>query len=686
MDVLIIEDNPGDARLVRLYLEEARSKDLLSAGRTHHVDSLGEAREWLRQSTPTAILLDLALPDSVGHATLERITAHTEATIVVLTGQEDERLAEELIAAGAQDYLLKGEIDARTLARALRYACERKRAEERLKLSAQILDTAFEGIVVADADARIISVNRAFTALTGWRESEVIGMRLLDDGKDTGFFRCNRDELASLEQFQCEARCRRRDGDELPVWLGLSALADALGRIRHRVAVFSDISQLKRKEAELRHLAHHDPLTGLPNRLLFHDRLAQARAMAARHGTGLALLVLDLDRFKRINDSLGHANGDELLREVARRLTMAVRAVDTVSRLGGDEFALILTDLEKPEDAGRITEKLRTALARPLQLAGHELILEASIGIAWIEAGENDEGEATVIEQADMAMYHAKRSGLPYAFYAPEMQQAIRQRLMMESELRRALDEGQFVLHYQPQIEPVDRRVVGAEALLRWQHPTKGLIPPAEFIPLLEETGLIVPVGEWVLREACRQALVWDTHGLPPLRIAVNLSVRQLQQADLVERIATILAETGLPAERLELELTETMVVENTDIAGSQLQRLKALGCRIALDDFGTGASSLAYLIHLPVDTLKIAGAIVYQIRDHLDAAIAEAVIGLARGMSLVSVAEGVETEHQLEILRASRCNIVQGYLLGHPMTGCDFVARLQNDGAAKPD
>ncbi|MCX7898282.1 MAG: EAL domain-containing protein [Rhodocyclaceae bacterium] len=679
MDILIIEDNRGDARLIRVYLEEAWVLGRLPEGKIHLAESLAEAKAWLGRSAPTVVLLDLALPDSFGRTSLEQVARATDAPIVVLTGQEDERLAEDLIAAGAQDYLLKNEIDAQILARALRYACERKRAEERLRLSAQILDAALEGIAVADAEGRIVSVNRAFTALTGWHETEVVGMPLLRTASGAGFFRCE-GYPEDAEQFQREAHCLRRNGVELPVWLGVSNLADACGRLRHRVAVFSDISQLKRKEEELRHLAHHDPLTGLPNRLLFHDRLAQARLMAARHGRGVALLMLDLDRFKRINDSLGHAFGDELLREAGRRLQEAVRASDTVARLGGDEFAVILTDLDRPEAATRVAEKLRAALAAPLSLAGNEIVVGASIGIVWLAPHEASSETARALEQADMAMYHAKRQGLPYAFFEAKMQEGTRQRLALEADLRRALEENQFVLHYQPQVEPDSRRVIGAEALLRWHHPVRGLVPPAEFIPLLEETGLIVPVGEWVLRQACCQALAWDAEGLPPLRVAVNLSARQLRQPDLVERIAAILEETGLPARRLELELTETMVVDNPDIAGRLLDRLKALGCRIALDDFGTGASSLGYLMHLPVDTLKIAGAIVYQIRDRVDAAIAEAVIGLARGMSLASVAEGVETEEQLAILRASRCNVVQGYLLGHPMPPHEFAQRLAAD------
>lgn len=677
MDILIVEDNPGDARLIRLHLAEAREDSRLPAGAMRHVATLAEAIAALEREAADVVLLDLSLPDAFGRQTLDRLLAVTSAPIVVLTGRDDEALAQDLIAAGAQDYLLKGEVDARLLARALRHACERKRAEEKLVLAAQILDAALEGIVVADAEGRIVSVNRAFTAITGWREAEVVGMRLLAEDGGSGFFRRAGTRSGGAEQEQGEASCVKPDGSETPLWLNLSTLVDAQGRLTHRIATFSDISQLKRKEEELRHLAHHDLLTGLPNRLLFKDRLQQARARALRDGEGMALLLLDLDRFKEINDSLGHAAGDALLREVAQRLTRSVRAVDTVARLGGDEFAVVLGELERAEDAARVAEKLRAALAAPLLLAGHELALSASIGIAWLRPTSEDEPAEQLLEQADTAMYQAKRNGQAYAFFVPEMHEASRRRLALEAELRRALEERQFVLHYQPQVDPRSHAVVGAEALLRWRHPLRGLVPPAEFIPLLEETGLIVPVGEWVLAEACRQAIAWDRAGLPPLRVAVNLSARQLRQPDLVERIAAILTETGLPPQRLELELTKTMVVENTDVAGALLERLKALGCRIALDDFGTGASSLGYLMHLPVDTLKIAGAIVYQIRDRTDAAIAEAVIGLARGMSLASVAEGVETPEQLAILRETPCDIVQGYLLGRPMPAEEFAEQL---------
>ncbi|WP_126443920.1 putative bifunctional diguanylate cyclase/phosphodiesterase [Sulfuricystis multivorans] len=557
MDIFLIEDNPGDARLIGLFVDEARAnRRLPPQTRLIQADTLTEGL--LRVAEADVILLDLSLPDSFGRATFERLRhAAPQIPVVVLTGLDDEALAAELVAAGAQDYLVKGMIDERHLARALRYAIERKRAEE-----------------------------------------------------------------------------------------------------------------------EIRRLAYHDALTGLPNRLLFRDRFEQAQAWARRNRERVAVLLLDLDRFKHINDTLGHAVGDELLKAVADRLVGAVRETDTVARLGGDEFAVIVGDIHVPEDAAQVAAKIRAALAAPFHFAGRELFVDASIGIAIHDPAVASTGEAApgLLERADVAMYHAKRRSLGHAFFDTKMFTVAEGRLDLEADLRHALRSNQFVLHYQPQIECNSRRVIGVEALLRWHHPSRGLIAPDAFVPLLEETGLIVPVGEWVLVTACHQAKAWDAAGLPPLRMAINLSVRQLREPDFIDRVAAVIAASGLPPQRLEFELTESMVMENADIAGGALARLKTLGCRIALDDFGTGASSLGYLMHLPVDTLKISSAIIYQVEDQVDAAIASAVIGMAQGMSLESVAEGVETEAQLNFLRRSRCSSVQGYLLGRPMPADAFV------------
>lgn len=667
MHILLVEDNLGDARLIELLLQEAYADRGAVAPQVTHVGSVAEALERLEQASADLVLLDLSLPDAHGRETFERIQrAVPELPIVAMTGNGDERLAEDLVAAGAQDYLVKGQVDARSLARSLRYAVERKRSEEKLRLAAQVFEVALEGILVTDEAQVIVSVNRAFSDLTGLLEAQVVGRPMFADD-DSGVFQKIWESQAGIEHWQGEASCQRASGESIPIWLNVNGVKNALGRVTHYVAAFNDITALKKTEERLRHIAQHDVLTGLPNRMLLEDRLNHALAHARRNHDIAAILFVDLDRFKVINDTLGHAAGDELLRMAAHRLRACVREVDTVARLGGDEFAVVLGDLSGREDAAVVARKILQVMGRPFTLAEQEVFVTASVGIAMY--GEEDNFESDVMERADIAMYHAKRTGRnTFHFYSAHMNVLSQQRLAMETDLRRALEREEFVLHYQPQVDPATQGLIGVEALIRWNHPERGLIAPSEFISLLEDTGLIVPVGEWVIRTACRQAMTWRNEGKQPLRMAVNLSARQLKEADLIERVADILAETGLPPELLEIELTESIVMDNATEAAAALTRLKALGVRIALDDFGTGASSLAYLKNFPIDTLKLSSAIIVEVDTQMDAAIAGAVIAMARNMNLTSVAEGVETARQLDFLKREQCDSIQGYFISRPM------------------
>lgn len=667
MHILLVEDNLGDARLIELLLQEAYADRGAVAPQVTHVGSVAEALAHLEQASADLVLLDLSLPDAHGRETFERIQrAVPELPIVAMTGNDDERLAEDLVAAGAQDYLVKGQVDARSLARSLRYAVERKRSEEKLRLAAQVFEVALEGILVTDEAQVIVSVNRAFSDLTGLLEAQVVGRPMFADD-DSGVFQKIWESQAGIEHWQGEASCLRASGESIPIWLNVNGVKNALGRVTHYVAAFNDITALKKTEERLRHIAQHDVLTGLPNRMLLEDRLNHALAHARRNHDIAAILFVDLDRFKVINDTLGHAAGDELLRMAAHRLRACVREVDTVARLGGDEFAVVLGDLSGREDAAVVARKILQVMGRPFTLAEQEVFVTASVGIAMY--GEEDNFESDVMERADIAMYHAKRTGRnTFHFYSAHMNVLSQQRLAMETDLRRALEREEFVLHYQPQVDPATQGLIGVEALIRWNHPERGLIAPSEFISLLEDTGLIVPVGEWVIRTACRQAMTWRNEGKQPLRMAVNLSARQLKEADLIERVADILAETGLPPELLEIELTESIVMDNATEAAAALTRLKALGVRIALDDFGTGASSLAYLKNFPIDTLKLSSAIIVEVDTQMDAAIAGAVIAMARNMNLTSVAEGVETARQLDFLKREQCDSIQGYFISRPM------------------
>ena len=440
-----------------------------------------------------------------------------------------------------------------------------------------------------------------------------------------------------------------------------------------------DLEERKRVEQSIRHIAHHDALTGLPNRSLFRDRLTHAMAQADRYHQKLAVMFLDLDRFKAINDTLGHNVGDQLLKIAAERLRSCVRDSDTVARLGGDEFTVIVEDIVEDHDAAAVAQKILDTLSQPFNLYGHEVFISVSVGVTLYPS--DDENADNLLRNADSAMYRAKEFGRNnFQFYVAEMNIKARERLMLESSLRRALDRKEFMLYYQPRVSLQSGRVIGAEALLRWRHPELGLVPPSEFIPILDETGMIIPVGDWALREACRQNREWQDMGLPPIRVAVNLSVRQFMQKDLADTVVRALEAANLSAEHLEVEITEDLFLEHNQTNIITLARLKNMGIHISIDDFGTGYSSLSYLKRLPIDTLKIDQSFVRDIGDPDNKAIASAIIAMASSLRLNVLAEGVETDEQLAFLRAQGCNEIQGFCFSHPLPAEDF-AQLLRDG-----
>jgi diguanylate cyclase (GGDEF)-like protein len=543
--LLLVEDNPGDAALVREMLRTA----LEDRVELIHVESLSEACAQVRKVGAACVLLDLSLPDAVGMEAVAQMQAAAPAIpIVVLSGLNDENLALNAVQHGAQDYLIKGRVDEVLIARSIRYAIERKRAE-----------------------------------------------------------------------------------------------------------------------VALAHQALHDPLTELPNRALFLDRLEQALARAQRSSVNVAVLFLDLDRFKVVNDSLGHEAGDRLLVDVANRLRGVVRPGDTVARFGGDEFT-ILCDVRGERDAVLIAERVAAAVEAPFTLDDNEAFLTTSLGIA-LTTGRVDARAEALIRDADAAMYRAKERGKSrYELFDSNMRASAVDRLEIENALHRALDRGEFRVFYQPAVDLLTGEPVGVESLVRWQHPERGLVGPDEFIALTEETGLIVPLGAWVLREACRQWKVWEESGTPAPRIAVNLSTRQLGQPDLVEVVADVLEETGMDPAQLSLEITESTVLEDTESALGTLEALKRQGVRISLDDFGTGYSSLALLKRLPVDELKVDRSFVMGLgRDPKDSPIVSTVVGLAEALGLAAIAEGVETAAQAEELRRIGCRLAQGFYFARP-------------------
>ncbi len=680
MNILLIEDHKPDAVLLRELLRENPKQSFHLV----HSERLEDGLTRLKQEHFDVALLDLSLPDAFGQDTFGRL--HRQAPnlpIIVLTGLDDEDLAITLAQAGAQDYLVKSDLNSGILHRSIHYAIERKRVEEKLRLAATVFESTLEGILITDAKTNIISVNQALCSITGYSAEEFIGNTpniIKSERHNHTFFRQLWDILNKTGQWRGEIWNRRKNGEVFPTWVNISAVPHSTtGKTSHYVAVFTEITELKLSEERLNYLAHHDPLTGLPNRLLFHDRLEQAVLQAQRNRHMIAVMFLDLDRFKAINDTLGHLIGDELLVAVAERLKHCARETDTIARLGGDEFAVIITKIIQEKDVEQIAQKIIHTLSSVYSVGGYEVFITASIGINLYPGIDNDREK--LLENADVAMYHAKQFGRNnYKFYSTDMNAVALERLMLETNLRRALERQEFRLYYQPQIDMQSGSVNGVEALIRWQHPNLGLVSPLEFIPLLEETGLILPVGEWVIRTACQQIREWLDAGFPPLTMAVNLSARQFRQPNLVEMIERMLHEFNIPPELLELELTETVMMDNIEETTVILQKLKYLGLKIAVDDFGTGVSSLGYLKHFPVDTLKISHDFVLNLpADSADASIASAVINLARNMQLSSVAEGVENQGQMDFLRSQDCERIQGFLFSRPIPSDQMTTLLTN-------
>jgi len=553
---LLIEDNPGDARLLKELLAEEPAAPF----RLICVDRLQRGLELLSTEKIDVLLLDLSLPDSHGLETFAKAYAHApKVPIIVLTGNDDHALALLAVKAGAQDFLFKGKLDRELLIRSMQYSIERKRYQEQLE-----------------------------------------------------------------------------------------------------------------------HQANYDVLTGLPNRNLLQDRLKRA-VFAQRDARPIAVVFIDLDHFKFINDSLGHTQGDKLLAIIAERLASIVREGDTVARLGGDEFVLVLNDQNKEDVIFRAMQRVLNKVSEPMTIDGQELYITCSAGVSLYPADAPD--VETLLKNADVAMYRAKEHGRNnFQFYTPEMNDLANERLALEHSLRRALERNELLLHYQPKVNLETGMIVGAEALLRWQHPEWGLIAPERFIPIAEETGLIVQIGAWVIRTACNQARLWQDGGLPPVIMSVNLSARQFRQESFVKVVTQILHETGLKPEQLEMELTESMLMHNANAAISILGGLKSLGVRLSLDDFGTGYSSLSYLSRLPIDTLKIDRSFVQHIGDQGECdngILAQAIISLGHSLNLTVIAEGVETGEQLKFLKAHQCDEVQGFYFCKPTAAGEFAKML---------
>jgi diguanylate cyclase (GGDEF)-like protein/PAS domain S-box-containing protein len=689
--VLLVEDNPGDARLLREMFNEQGPADT----RLTHVSCMADAEKYLAAQPVDIVLLDLGLPDARGLETVRRARAAApHVTLVVLTGLDDELLAAQSLQEGAQDYLVKGQNEtygrAQGLLRALRYAVERKALEEALfseKERAQVtLNSIGDAVICTDTNANVTFLNVVAEKLTGWPRDAAVGRPMTEVfqimGAASGQIALNPPAMpavhGSVERLPSNRILVRSDGMVIPIEDCVAPIHSREGRETGTVIIFRDVSAARAMAKQLALAAEHDFLTGLPNRMLLNDRIGQAIALAPRSRGKIAILFLDLDGFKYINDSLGHPVGDKLLQSIAKRLIGCVRGSDTVSRQGGDEFVVLLSDLQYVEDAAISSRRILEAIAEAHSVDHHDLHITTCIGVSiYPDDGQDAE---TLIKNADTAMYQAKENGrASYQFFKPAMNVRAVERQSVEESLRRAMTRHQFRLQYQPKIDLGTGAITGAEALLRWDHPTRGLVSPDKFIPVAEDCGLILPIGAWVLREACTQARRWLDEGLSLATMAVNVSAMEFRDDNFLHGLLAILAETGLDPRYLELELTESVLMKHAESSTSILQTLRDRGIKIAIDDFGTGYSSLSYLRKFSVDTLKIDQSFVRQISTSCDdRAIVTAVIGMARSLKLRVVAEGVETLEELEFLRAHHCDEAQGFYFSRPLPPKHFAELLR--------
>jgi len=547
----------------------------------------------------------------------------------------------------------------------------RSEDRERLRMAAAVFDSTLEGVLVTDRQGLIVHVNRAFMRITGYQQDEVLGQRpsKFKSGRHgVPFYQQIYATLAEKGEWSGEIWNRRKSGEIYPQWQTICAIRDDSGELSHYVAVFSDISAIRHTEQELAYLAHHDPLTGLPNRLLFNDRAEQALAAAQAHKRGCALLLLDLDHFQSINDGLGHTIGDQLLKLVGDRLRETVGNNVTLARLGGDEFGVLAENCQQVGQAGKLAQGIIERMREPFEFEGHRLFISVSVGISLFP---NDALSAEqLLRNADSALFKAKGNGRAcYALYTEELTAHAQHRVETASELRRALAKDELRVFFQPVHDLFTAKMVGVEALVRWQHPERGLVPPGEFIPIAERTGLIAEIDAWVLRESCRQMVQWQEQGRALEFVAVNISSRLFGQRELYRQVADVLHETGLDPALLELEVTESAVMEDPEVALEQLHRLRELGLNLAIDDFGTGYSSLLRLKRLPVQKLKIDQGFVAGLPlDDDDIAIVRVIIALARSMGMQVHAEGIEQAEQARFLLEQQCQLGQGYWFGRPV------------------
>jgi len=682
--VLLIQCNPADVRLITKALIAPPHRIL----EVESVNKAPDAHERIGQGGVRVVIMDIEMPE--GFARFEELlSAAPNIPILILSGTETECIARQAVEHGAQDYILKNQLEEFRLGRVVRSMIELKAKEEAAIEQQQradvILSCTGDAVLISDVAGFVRHLNEPAELLTGWSCQEAIG-RSLDEvfqTIDSISRQAVGDPLAAAVDKKYVALCSncvlvQRHGFEVAIEGSAAYTRDRAGNINGSIFVFNDISAARAKSLELSHLAQHDFLTDLPNRVLLNDRITQAISYATRYSKELGVMFIDLDDFKRINDSLGHTSGDKLLQSVANRLVACVRRSDTVSRLGGDEFVVLLSQVEHAEDATFISKKILTSLAEPFSVDHKYLNISASIGVSTYP-GDGQDAEP-LLHKADTAMYAAKKLGRNNCqFFKADMQARVLERQSLEGSLRHALSRDEFSLHYQPKIDLKTGEITGVEALLRWKHPARGTISPTQFIPIAEESGLIVPIGQWVLLQACRQTRAWMDAGLPPVRMAVNVSAAEFMAKDFLSGVRAALISTGVDPHNLELELTETVLMRDAESAVQILHALKAIGVQLAVDDFGIGYSSFSYLQRFPLDALKIDRTFINEISAAGEGAtILSAMIDIGISLKHRVIAEGVETIEQVHFLQKKGCTEGQGYFFCHPIIAEEFAEFLK--------
>jgi diguanylate cyclase (GGDEF)-like protein len=677
--VLLIEPQVCEAARILEELGSATAERF----RVEWVTELSTGIERLRDGGVGAVVFDLTSPDSHGVETFDKLfQAAPRVPILILTGADAEEMARKAVQRGARDYLVKNQADGDRLRRTVRTMMDRRAAAAMLfenEVANATLDSIGEAVLRADLQGNVTYLNRIAETMTGWSREEARGrpvtdvLRIIDGvsraivGNPVGMVVPGDKTAAALNNCK-NCILVRRDGSEIGIENRVTLIHDHDGGVARAVVAFHDVSAARATSLEMSHLAQHDVLTDLPNRILFNDRVAQAISLAERQGKQLAVMFVDLDHFKKINDSLGHGVGDKLLQSVAGRLRACVRRTDTVSRLGGDEFVILLSQVEHAEDAAFSARKILRALSAPHIVDNKSLDINVSIGgSTYPSDGRDAEG---LMNKADAAMYEAKQHGRNnYQFFRRDMHARLAERQSLEADLRYALGRNEFLLHYQPKFDLRTGQTTGVEALIRWLHPQRGMVYPAQFVSIAEECGLILPIGRWALLEACRQARAWSDAGLGVVPVAVNVSAAEFTAKDFLSGVRAVLIATGVKPQNLELELTESVLMENAESTVVTLAALKAMGVQLAIDDFGTGYSSFTYLRRFPSDALKLHQSFVQEITsDPGDATIVSAMINIGRSLKQRVIAEGIETRAQLNFLQRHGCNEGQGYYFSRPV------------------